>query len=102
MNHQERRRVKERLETPYAIEGNEIASRIFDYITEGLQQGMKEGSIRKEINIDTFLVLLFAQIYGIMHTIYSKEDVYEDIFHLDTLAIEKSGYEVITYFLQNQ
>ena len=100
MNHQERRRVNERLETPYAIKGNETASRLFDRIAEGLRQGMEEGSIRKEIDMNAFLILFFAHIYGVMHTIHTKEDVYKDLFHMEAEIIEKSALEIIEHYLK--
>jgi AcrR family transcriptional regulator len=100
MNHQERRKVNERLETHFSKKGNEIASRLFEKIAEGLNQGIGEGSIRKEIDINTFLILQFAQIYGVMHTIYNKEDVYQDVLGLDSEVIEKSALEIIEYYLK--
>ena len=100
MNHQERRRVNERLETPYAVKGNETAARVFEKIADGVRQGMEEGSIRKGIDINVFLVLLYAQIYGVMHMIYAKKDVYEDVFGLDSASIEKSALEIIEYYLK--
>jgi TetR/AcrR family transcriptional regulator len=100
MNHQERRRVSERLETPFAVKGNETASRIFERIADGLRQGIEEGSIRKSIDVNVFLVLLYAQIYGVMHTVYSKEDIYKDVFGLDSAVIEQSALETIEYYLK--
>lgn len=100
MNHQERRRVNERLETPSAVKGNETASRIFEKIADGVRQGIEEGSIRRGIDINVFLVLLYAQTYGVMHTIHSKEDIYKDVFGLDSAIIEKSALEIIEYYLK--
>jgi AcrR family transcriptional regulator len=102
MNHQERRKVNERLETPYSIKGNEKASRLFEQIAKFLKEGMEDGSIRKEIDVEPFLVLFFAHIYGVMHTIYSKEDVYKDIFGMDSEIIEKSALEMIAYYLKKE
>jgi len=101
MNHQERRRQIERLETPYAAKGNEVASRIFEQMAEGVRQGIDDGSIRSEINIDIFLTLLYAQMYGVMHVIYSKEDIYKDVFGVDAATIEKSALETIEYYLMS-
>jgi TetR/AcrR family transcriptional regulator len=100
MNHQERRRVNERLETPFAVKGNETAARVFEKIADGVRQGMEEGSIRKGIDINVFLILLYAQIYGVMHMIYAKKDIYEDVFGLDSAIIEKSALEIIEYYLK--
>jgi hypothetical protein len=100
MNHQERRREHKRLETPFAAKGNEAASRVFGKVAEGVRQGVAEGSIRRNINVNLLLVLLYAQIYGVMHTIYSKEDVYKDVFGLDAATIEESALEIIDHYLK--
>jgi AcrR family transcriptional regulator len=100
MNHQERRRVNERLETPFAVKGNEAASRIFEEIADSVRQGIEEGSIRTGIDINVFLILLYAQMYGVMHTIYSKEDIYKDVLGLDSAIIEESALEIIEYYLK--
>ena len=100
LNHQERRRVSERLRTPLAVKGNETASRVFGTIAEAVRQGIEEGSIRKGIDINVFLVLFYAQIYGLMHFVYSKEDVYKDVLGLDPSIIEKSALETIEYYLK--
>jgi len=102
LNHQERRRESERLVTPFAVKGNETSSRIFGRIAEGLQQGVKEGSIRKGIDVEVILVLLYAQVYGVMHTIHSKKDIYRDVFRLDAAIIENSALEIIEYYLKTQ
>ena len=100
MNHQERRRVTDRLGTRIAEKGNEAASRVFERIAEKVRQGIEDGSIRKGIDINVFLVLFYAQIYGVMHFVYSKEDVYKDVLGLDSSIIEKSGLETIEYYLK--
>jgi AcrR family transcriptional regulator len=100
MNHQERRKLSERTRTPYSIKGDEIASRIFRKSEGGLRQGIEEGSIRKDIDIHRVLILFYAQTYGIMHTIYSKEDVYKDVLNMDPDAIEKSALEFMEYYLK--
>jgi len=100
LNHQERRKARERLGTSIAEKGNEVASRVFRRITEKLRQGIEDRSIRKEIDINVFLVLFYAQIYGVMHFMYSKEDVYKDVLGLDSSIIEKSALETIEYYLK--
>jgi len=100
LNHQERRKARERLGTSIAEKGNEVASRVFKRITEKLRQGIEDRSIRKEIDINVFLVLFYAQIYGVMHFMYSKEDVYKDVLGLDSSIIEKSALETIEYYLK--
>ncbi len=100
LNHQERRSVSERLGTPLAEKGNELASRIFERIAGEVLRGANDGSIRKGIDVNVFLVLFFAQIYGVTHTIYSKEDVFKDVLGLDPLVIEESALEHIEYYLK--
>ena len=99
LNHQERRRVTERLETPFAAKGNEIASGIFERVAAEVRRGIEDGSIRKEIDVNVFLILFYAQTYGVTHTIYSKEDVYKDVLGLDSSIIEASALEIIEYYL---
>ena len=101
LNHQERRKPADRRNTPFAAKGDEVAARIFDRIADGLRQGIKEGSIRQGIDINMFVVLLYAQMYGITHTIYSKEDIYKDVFDLDPVAIEKAALEIMEYYLKS-
>lgn len=100
LNHQERRRTSERLGTSFAEKGNEIASRVFDKIAEAVHQGGEDGSIRKEIDVNAFLILFYAHTYGVTHTIYSKEDVYKDVLGLDPSVIEESALEAIEYYLK--
>lgn len=100
MNHQERRSETRRLRTPLAEKGNDAATRIFERMAEGLRQGIEDGSVRREININVILVLLYAQIYGVMHTVYSKEDVYRDVLGVDPATIEQSALETIRYYLK--
>jgi TetR/AcrR family transcriptional regulator len=102
LNHQERRRASERLETQFAARGNEAASRVFEKIAHEVRRGIEEGSIRREINIDAFLVLFYAQIYGVMHTVFSKEDIYEDVLGLDSAIIEESALEALEYYLKTE
>ncbi len=99
LNHQERRSVCERLETPFAAKGNVVASRVFARIGEAVRLGIAEGTIRVGIDVNVFLVLLYAHVYGVMHTIYSKEDIYKDVFGLDPAIIENSALEVIEFYL---
>lgn len=99
-NHQERRPPSLRLEGPFAEKGNEIASRIFGLTAAALELGIEQHDIRNCIDINTFLILMYAQIYGVMHTIHTKEDVYEDVLHLDADAIEKSTSEFLRYYLE--
>jgi TetR/AcrR family transcriptional regulator len=100
LNHQERRKASERLGTPVAEKGNEAASSVFERIAEEVRQGIGDGSIRQGIDVNVFLVLFYAQIYGVMHFMYSKEDVYKDVLGLDSAMIEKSALETIEYYLK--
>jgi len=100
MNHQERRKLSERSHTPYSIKGDEIASRIFGQFKESIEQGIEEGSIRKDIDINRVLILIYAQTYGVMHTVYSKEDVYKDVLNMDPVNIKKSALEFMEYYLK--
>jgi len=99
-NHQERRKASLRMETPFAKEGNKIAARIFEKTAAALRSGIKQGSIRKDVDINAFLILMYAQIYGVMHTIYTKEDVYRDVLSLESATIERSTIEFLQYYLE--
>jgi hypothetical protein len=46
------------------------------------------------------MVLLYALMYGVTHTIYAKEDIYKDEFNLDPAAIEKTALEIMEYYLK--
>jgi TetR/AcrR family transcriptional regulator len=100
LNHQERRKAADRRDTPFAAKGDEVAARIFDRIAVGLRQGIKEGSIRQGIDINIFMVLLYAQMYGVTHTIHAKEDIYRDMFSLDPADIEKTALEILEHYLK--
>ncbi len=100
MNHQERRKAKERLASPFSIKGNEVASNLFAKITESIKQGMNEGNIRKDIDVNILSILIFAHTYGVTHMIYSKEDVYKDLFNMDPSTIEKSAVEFLESYLK--
>jgi AcrR family transcriptional regulator len=101
LNHQERRKAAGRRNTPFAAKGDEVAVRIFDRIAEGLRQGIKEGSVRQGIDINMFIVLLYAQMYGVTHTLYAKEDIFKDVFYLDPADIEKTALEILEYYLKS-
>ena len=101
LNHQERRRVTERTETPFAEKGNQVASTIFEKISEGLLRGKQDGSIRKTVDPDPFLVLFFAQLYGVMHMIYTKEDVYVDVLGMTSDQIKKTALDWVEYYLKS-
>jgi TetR/AcrR family transcriptional regulator len=100
LNHQERRNPDKRSSTPFSIKGDEIAGRLFRKFQESMQQGVDEGSIRTEINIQQAFILLYAHTYGVMHTIYSKEDIYKDVLNLEPDSIEKSALELMEYYLK--
>ncbi len=100
LNHQERRSVNQRLESPFAAKGNEVASTVFARIGDAVRQGIAEGTIRGDIDVNLFLVLLYAHVYGVMHTIYAKEDIYKDVFSLDPANIESSALEVMEFYLK--
>jgi AcrR family transcriptional regulator len=101
LNHQERRRGVERLETPFAAKGNEAASRVFAKMAEALRQGIADRTIRRRIDVAVFLVLLYAHLYGVMHTIHSKQDIYQDVFGLDPAIIESSALKLIESYLKS-
>lgn len=100
LNHQERRKVSDRLGTSYAAKGNEIASRIFGRIAKDTRGGIEDGSIRESIDINAFTVLFYAQTYGVLHTIYAKEDIYQDVLGLDSSVIEAAALESIEQHLK--
>ena len=102
MNHQERRGPGARMETPFAIKGDEIASRIFGKIQMSIEQGIEDGSIRREIDINHCSMLFYSYTYGVMHTLLSKEDVYSDVLGLDSLAVERQALEFLKYFLERR
>ncbi len=100
MNHQERRGMRARQEAPLALKGDELSLRIFEIVANGLRQGIEEGSIREEIDIPMFPILLFSHTYGFMHTLYAKPDVYKDVLNLDPERIERSASEIIEHYLR--
>lgn len=102
MNHQERRGPAAERKTPFSIKGDEIASRIFGTIQENIELGIKDGSIRREIDINRYLILFFAYTHGVMHTVLSKEDVYLDVLGLDSEEVEKAALESIEYLLKRR
>lgn len=102
MNHQERRGPGAGRETPYSMKGDEVASRIFGKLGEYVEQGIEDGSIRREVDSNRLCVLFFAYTYGVMHTVLSKEDVYADVLGLDSDAVERSALEFIEYFLERR
>jgi AcrR family transcriptional regulator len=100
MNHQERRKLAERLATPHSIEGDKIAGGIFEKYRQALKRGLEDGSIRPEIDMDRILVLIYAQTYGVMHTVHTKEDVYKDVLNMNPQAVEQSALEFMNYYLK--
>jgi AcrR family transcriptional regulator len=102
LNHQERRKVTRRVETPFAKKGNEVAARIFGQMADAVRDGMRDGSVREGIDVDRFLVILYAHMYGVTHTVYSKEDVYRDVFGLDPDAVEASALELVEFYLKRE
>ena len=101
MNHQEHRMPDARV-TPSSSKGDEIAARIFGGIRKALEQGMADGSIREEIDVDCFLALYFAHTHGVMHLVSAKQDVYEDVLGLAPEDIERSALEFIEYYLARE
>ena len=102
LNHQERRKVTDRVETPHARKGDEVASRIFGRMAGAVRRGIEDGSVREGIDVDRFLVILYAHMYGVTHTVYSKEDVYKDVFGLGPDAVEASALELVEYYLKRR
>ena len=100
MNHQERRNLAERLDTPHSIEGDKIAGGIFGKYRAALRKGLGDGSIRGDIDMDQVLVLIYAQTYGVMHTVHAKEDVYRDVLNMSPEAVEKSALDFMNYYLK--
>ncbi len=99
LNHQERRKPGERLNTPHSLKGDEIAGRIFTRFRESLRQGIADGSIRKDVDIERLPILIYALTFGVMHTIFSKQDIYEDVLDADPETIERSALELLEHFL---
>lgn len=99
-NHQERRPSGLRKEGPFAEKGNEIASRVFGRTLAAVESGIKQHDIRDDIDINTFLILMFAHVYGAMHIIYAKKDIYEDMQNIDADTIERAAIECLQYYLE--
>jgi AcrR family transcriptional regulator len=101
MNHREHRASDART-TPSAVEGDEVAARIFEWVRKSVERGMEDGSIRKGIDVDSFLVLHFAHVHGVMHTIQGKPDVYVDVLGLTAEDVEASALGFVEYFLDGR
>jgi TetR/AcrR family transcriptional regulator len=101
MNHQEHRGPGART-TPSSTKGDEVAARIFGRIRKTIEQGMKDGSIRGEIDIDSFLIVYFAYTHGVMHTVFAKQDVYVDVLGLIPENVERAALEFIKHFLERK
>lgn len=99
-NHQERRPQSHRRKGPFAKEGDEVGSRVLGKMAAAIALGIEQGNIRKNVDTNVFLILMFAQIYGVMHTVHAKADVYEDLLVLDTVTIEQSTIEFLRYYLE--
>ena len=102
MNHQEKRKPSARLNTPHAARSNEISAKLFERYQDLLRQGIGEGSIRKDIDVNQCSILVYAHTYGIMHTLLSKEDIYRDVLNLAPESIEKSTLEFMEYYLRRR
>jgi AcrR family transcriptional regulator len=100
MTHQERRSPGQARETPFAVMGDEIASRVFRHVEESVERGIADGSIREGIDVGRFQVLYFAHTYGVMHTVFAKEDVYADVLGLDPESVESAALELLEVYLK--
>ena len=101
MNHQEHRGPSART-TPSSAQGDEVAARVFGRVRRAFEQGVEDGSIRAEIDVECFLALFFAQTHGVMHMINAKQDVYVDVLGLAPEDIERSALECIARFLEGE
>ncbi len=102
MNHQEHRGPGAERQTPFSARGDAVAALIFARIREALELGMADGSIRADIDVDRFLVLFFAHTHGVMHTVFSKTDVYVDVLGLTAEQVESSALEFLMYYLERR
>jgi len=100
LTHQERRGPGQARNTPFSALGDEIASRIFGHVAEGVERGIADGSIREGVDVGRFQVLYFAHTYGVMHTVFAKEDVYADVLGLDAESVEGAALELLEVYLK--
>jgi AcrR family transcriptional regulator len=100
LTHQERRGPGPARETPFSALGDEIAARIFGHVAEGVERGIADGSIREGVDVGQFQVLYFTHSYGVMHTVFAKEDVYADVLGLDAESVERAALELLEVYLK--
>ena len=70
---------------PLAKQCNEAGMSIFNILVDAIKSGIKDGSIRKELNPDRTAILLWSQSNGIIHFMKMRGKHFED-FH--QIAIE--------------
>lgn len=87
---------------PCVQESKEKGNRIFTFMREVVEIGIKDGSIRPDLDPMMAAIVLWGHSSGIMHIVAKKKAVLENLLQIDSRELIQYALELQKTYLENK
>lgn len=89
-------------ENPYVKKSKEKGDKIFKLMREVIEGGIKDGSIRPDLDPMKLTIVLWGHSTGIMHIVAKKGKIIEHMFKIDSTDLLQYSFELMKSYMENK
>ena len=80
----------------------DLGERIFGLMREAVEAGIKDGTIRSDLDPAILPMVLWGHSAGVLHLVKTKEKIFQEKFSLSPEEIIEYSFQLISRYLENK